>query len=454
MSVNYGKKLFGKRVRTIERTYDKFFVGKGKGEKNALFSAQAKGCDCAGGVLKRGVGVKPFLINGEVPKIADSSARLFLATEEVDGERVERFGYIAKNGFAYVFDDATGVFENIGVLSNGVGVGATDKDGAHVPIFVCDYGIYRLNQGTLSYVSDIPCQAVACFCGGRVFAVSENFSLIYSAPYEPKDFSESVDGGGRIFLRDDCGKIVGLVPMKNKLCVLFEHGITLLDVSGGARSFVRKDVVYGGDKILLGTACAGNVGGEKVFFLTHSGVSCFDGVKVERMGENLSMDIAENSICSCAFAFGKYFASYTDKENVKRTAIIDAESGMGYEQIAFSGLFSNNATVIGVYETTVYQLACDGVLPTGQEGVFVAETDFDVRGIKTIRKLRFMGEGAFDITICNGRNTLKKSVELVNGSAEIRVDLRGERFSLSIQPSANCEIRKLCATIQTLSGVN
>ena len=454
MSVNYGKKLFGKRVRTIQRSYDKFFVGKGKREKNVLFSAIAKGCDCAGGVLKRGVGVVPFLINGSPLNISDSSARLFLATEQVDGERVERFGYIAKNGFAYLYDDATGVFENIGVLSNGVGVGATDKDGAHVPIFVCDYGIYRLNQGTLSYVSDIPCQAVACFCAGRVFAVSEDFSLIYSAPYEPKDFSESVDGGGRIFLRDDCGKIAGLVPMKNKLCVLFEHGITMLDVSGGARSFVRKDVVYGGDKIFLGTACAGNADGEKVFFLTRLGVCCFDGVKVEKTGENLSMEIAEDSVCSCAFAFGKYFVAYTDKENVKRTIAIDAESGIGYEHIAFNGLFGNNTTAIGVCGTTVYQLAYGGELPTGQEGVFVAETDFDVRGIKTIRKLRFVGEGSFEIAISNGRNSLEKSLELANGSAEMRVDLRGERFSLSIRPSANCEIRELSATIQTLAGVN
>ena len=254
-------------------------------------------------------------------------------------------------------------------------------------------------------------------------------------------------------MRDDCGKIVGLVPLKNKLCVLFEYGISMIEVSGGARSFVRKDVCYGEDKILLGSACVGNVDGERAYFLTRSGVCRFDGVKVEKTGENLTVESAEED-CTCAFAFGQYFVAYTlFRSNKKRTIAIDAESGKGYETATVNGLFGNNTTAIGVCGNTVYTLAKDGVLPSGQEAVFAVQTDFGVQGVKTVRKMRFAGEGTFTITLANGQKSWRREIQFVDGRAEVRLAMRGENFALSIQPKGGCEISELRVSIQTLSGV-
>ncbi len=447
------EKIFGKTIRKKEIFYDGFGVGEGTG-KNVLLANVSANCHFERGKLSYGIGGKPYEVDGAAISLPGAvQGRFFIAWDtDANGKKRERIGYITEqnNGFIYLKD--TNVFSGIGTLSGGAAVvSAIDKDGTNKVIFVCGIGIYRLEERKLVLCDETPCQPIACFCTGRVFAVTEDFRLMYSAPFAPTDYTANVDDSGVIALRHDAGKIVGLTTLKNCLCVLYEYGISMIETGGTARSFVRRDVAYGGGRIFGETVCVASVGGEKACFLAEDGIYRFDGARVEKICRNIPIRAVVDASCGSAVCEGRYYVTFTGEDYLKKTVCVDLESGLGEETFLMYGLYSVNGKAVCRHRTNLYVLTESGELPSGVEAVFqVSKTNFSVTGNKTLAALRFTGEGSFELQVSSGKTSKTQTVVFEGGFARVPISLRGHRFSLTVKPLKGTKISNMTAELQML----
>ena len=447
------EKLFGKTVRKKEVFYDGFAVGEIQDE-NVLSGDFSVNCHFENNKLVYGTGVKPYEVDGVAVQLPGAVQGNFFIVWDSDanGNKRERIGYITEQNNAFIHLKDSNAFSNIGALNSGAAaVSAIDKDGKNTAIFVCELGICRLEERKLVLCDETPCQPIACFCGGRVFAVTKDFRLMYSAPFAPTDYTANVDDSGAIILRHDAGKIVGLTALKNRLCVLYEYGISMIDLDGTARSFVRKDVEYSGGRIFGETVCVANVSGEKAYFLAAEGIYLFDGIRVEKICKNLAVYAIVNTPCGRAVCEGKYYVTFTDENYLQKTVCVDLESGLGEETFPMYGLYSVNGKAVCRYRTNLYVLSNRGELPSGIEAVFQAlKTNFSVSGSKTLTALRFVGEGSFELQVSIGKKSKTQTVVFQDGFARVPIGLRGYRFSLTVKPLKGTEIRNMTAELQML----
>lgn len=445
--------MIQKKLRKKEVFFDGFAVGEGA-KKDELVACSSKNCVIVDGKLMRGVGVAQYVQNGAAPLLpTDMLVKMFLAWDmDAQGKRRERIGYITASNKAYVYLSETGAFSNIGTLSGGGAVvSALEKNGVYRTIFVCGTGIYRLEEKKLVSCSSIPCQAVACFGWGRVFTVSNDFYLVYSAPFAPTDYTENIDDSGKIALRHDCGKIVGLSMLRNRLCVLYEYGVSMLEIGGSARSFIRKDIEYSGGKIFGDTLCVANVQGEYAYFLAEDGIYRFDGIKMEKICKNLAIRAKENQPFGGAVFEGKYYVTFTNDEGAWKTVCVELESEWGYETFVMHGLTALSGKAICRYGTSILVLKNTGYIPSGEEIAFsVSKNNFSATGSKTLTALRFLGKGSFQLQVSAGKKTKQQTVAIQDGCARVPLNMRGISFSLRITPMIRTEIYNMTAEMQML----
>ncbi len=453
MMMESGKKWAGRTVRKGEVFYKSFSLGTQR--SSALVAASARNCACTDGVLAQNFGVEKYTYEGwTLPIPTGVAVQFFTAIVSNNlGVNRERFGYITYDNLAYVYDEDSKVFVQIGTLQGGgVCVSAMEKDGKSTAFFVCGDGVYRLQGTLLSRCTSIECLPVACFCGGRIFTATKEYWLVYSAAYEPTAYGDDLADSGKIALRNDCGKIVGLVPLKNRLCVLYERGISMVDWAGSARSFVRKDVVYNGENIYGGTACVSNVGGEKVYFFARDGVYRFDGVSVERTAKNLQINAVENRPFSCAVSAGKYLLSYTEQNGDWKSVSVDLESGEGCAIFPLKGLCASKDGAIFAYRDVLYRVVKNKSLPVGETSAFVApDTDFSMHGRKTLQGFYISGVGMVTLGVTVDGKKKERVIVLQEGGAYVRLGLRGKTFSWSFHFASGAKIFRMTAVLQTLA---
>lgn len=451
---NTENRLFGRRIDKKEIFYGGFAVGETSG-KNLLVADTTRNCCSIGGALSRGLGLQAYTVNGlPLRLLRDERVQLFALWDSDDeNKKRERIGYVDENKQAYIYDKDTGAFASIGAFPSEVTfVQAIDKDERFQTIATCDIGALRWYNGRFIIAGGPTLQAVACFCAGRVFSVSQDFQLTYSAPFEPTNWEASADNGGRITLRHDVGKIVGLAELKHRLCVLYEYGISVLDLGGSSREFVRRDMEYNGGRALKGTLCVANVQGERAFFLAEDGIYAFDGGKVEKICKNIPVRAMGEYSCQSGVKNGKYYVTFVGENGAWKTVCVDLESGLGYETFVMQGLFALNGRLLCSRQTGVYQAVEDGNLPTGEEAVFsLSHLDFSVSGNKTVAALRFTGEGTFQLRLSNGKKTVERIIRFQNGFARVPIGLRARDFSLTIKLANGGIIRTMTAELQRLT---
>ncbi len=445
------RRLFGRKITYKQVVYDRFsLVEKG----GALRARSVYNCDCTDGVLSQGIGAEAYTLNGGNVVLPDGlDAQFFTSIKRGDdGEKREILGYVTRSNRAYVYDETTGAFVNIGTLNGGgTCVTATDKDGAYVTLFICGVGVYRLEGNRLLQCVSLPCERAACVCAGRVFTAYDDFWLAYSSPLAPTDFAVDVHDGGRIALRHDCGKIVGLTALKNRLCVLFEYGISMIELSGSARAFVRNDIVYDGGKIFGESVQVANCGGESAYFIATDGIYRFDGVKVEKVCKNLPVQAVERYACGSAVVAGKYLVTYINAQNRWQTVAVDLESGNGYKTFLMKGLCTGEGKGIFSYQNTLYRVAPFGELPREEEATFTMEdTDFSMRGNKTWKGVYLQGEGSIALRVTANGKTKEQTVVMQEGSGYARLDMRGVRFAITLVLQTGATLRSMTAEVQGL----
>ena len=105
-------------------------------------------------------------------------------------------------------------------------------------------------------------------------------------------------------------------------------------------------------------------------------------------------------------------------------------------------------------QNKVRLLCLDGDLPSGEEYVFLAKgLDFETDGVKTLKALSFTGEGAFTLTVSNGRTEKSCVVAFDGGRANVAIGLKGEIFSLKFVLEKGARVQKTEALLVKLDGV-
>ena len=456
------KEVFNAKTRSLKRECGGFSFGETAGTGSKKCSGEGKNCELQDGVLTTGVGLGIYRMeNGdELPlaanlPAADSFFYVYEKADEGDGYS-KRLGFLSAAGSAYIYDfalDAFALWHTFGGRMKTVL--AMDEAETPVTLFVGEAGVFAYaNEGVLA-TEIVEASPIACTFKDRVFCVDAPFNVRYSALLSPTDFSEKIDGGGRFCFPSEAGEIVGLLPFQEKIFVLYERGLSSFLAAGAPRDFRLEKIEYGGGKIFGSSAGVCSVGGEKAFFLAEDGLYRFDGEKVKKicLGLNIS-PLRGGQVCVHAEFEGKYFLVFTDKNGEKRAIVVDAESEEGYYAFAPESVGQAGGQALCALQNKVRFLCLDGDLPSGEEYVFLAKgLDFETDGVKTLKALSFTGEGAFTLTVSNGRTEKTCVVAFDGGRANVAIGLKGEIFSLKFVLEKGARVQKTEALLVKLDGV-
>ncbi|MBQ8322563.1 MAG: hypothetical protein IJX91_01205 [Clostridia bacterium] len=459
--LGFKKKALNTVVGTVRASFNGFAVG-GKKTKGVLTAGACKNCDCSDGYLRAGAGAREYIPSSLesvilAANMPEPDRFFFLAKKESGGGYAEKLGYISTAGTVYVYDESAASWANVYSFGKRMRpLTAIDTDGNASNLFIGEKGLYTCSyEGDMASTGVTAASRAACFFKGRLYYVKEPFTLVYSAPYSATEFTADIDDGGNVRFPSEDGKIVALLPFKEKLYLFYEYGIAELTPAGTAREFVFRKVGYGGGRIFGDSVGACEAGGEKAFFLAEDGVYAFDGTSTKKACKNLRITpVRGGQVCNHAVFEGKYFVVYPSTDGEKKGLIVDAESGEGYFAFAPEGVSDHRGLAFCSFGLRVRVLSKDGALPSGEERVFSAGgIDFDTRGVKTLKRLLLTGGGSVRVAVSDGKNTQSFESAFENGSMELKASLKGESFSIKLALEKDAEVRSVTAEAQTLGGI-
>lgn len=439
-----------------------FTFGKKSGKSLKKWSSRGKNCAIQDGALTTGVGLDEYrLENGDelflaanLPRV-DSFFYIYEKSTESDGYG-KRLGFLSAAGSAYIYDFALDAFALWHTFGERM-IAVTAMNEAEIPVTV-----FVGKSGVFSYANEAPlateiltASPIACVFKDRVFCVVDPFTVRYSALLQPTDFCEKIEGGGRFCFPSEAGEIVGLLPFKEKIFVLYERGIASLLAAGAPRDFRLEKVEYGGGKIFGSSAGVCSVGGEKAFFLAEDGLYRFDGETVKKICLGLDIQpLRGGQVCVHAEFEGKYFLIFTDQNGEKRALVVDADSEDGYDTFVPESVGIAGGQALCSFHNQVRSLSLAGEIPTNEEYVFIAEgLDFGMDGVKTLKALSFTGEGAFTLVVSNGRTEKTFAAIFESGRANVKVGLKGESFSVKCVLEKGARVQTAEASLVKLGGV-
>lgn len=453
-----------KRVKTIRKKVEYLaFYGFAK-EKSAktLVAVKSRNCDFRGGRLGCGVGVKKYRLSHdetiELPILPDTFGtceRFFAHSYLVDGVKLETIGVNTSSGRLLVFENDGKVLraiESSAKLKKGLTV--YDADGV-ASVLVCGEKktyLYSFLTGATMLFQNASIVG-GCVCRERV-VLGGGFTVYYSAPLDASDFSESIDGAGKVELPSILGEIVGVISLGENVFVFRRFGITKLTGGGAGREFVFEDLPY---------ASAGIVGEsivickDEILFLSAEGICAFNGNRVRSVSYGLlRAPMRSTHTCYGAFAFGRYYLSYLDVDGMRRNVFVDLndEKNVG-ETFLAQGLPDSCGRAICGIGGEILELEMNAELPSGEEYLFdVGALDFGDTGEKVLRKIVLRGRGQCVLTV-SGRNGEKELFFDMENGGETALDalLKGERFSLLFRLVKGCEIESMKVTYDKVEGV-
>lgn len=432
-----------KRVR-----YDAFSVvekdGNGVGQKG-LLASESENCQ-TGESLKTGVGVHILLRPdgsgygiGNTTPVADYY--FFLPSGESG-----KYGFVTKKGLVFL-DNGTKPLSRYDFTVRTGGTLVFDSENNAKMAFASEKGVFLYDeQSGMVQVNNTPVSTAVCFFNERLFCVEQPFTLIYSAPTEPSNFECTVDGGGRIALPTEKGKIVALCAFKEYLYVFYEYGISRLQGAGSGKDFCVESLPYSGGRIFGGSVGACE---NKIFFLTENGLFAFDGTNIQRACANLGFDIKTgDQVCAHATADGKYYLRYQGGDDKEKGLVVDGATGQGYHSFAMTGLSACKGEALCYENAGFCRLRESDALPSGEKAYFTANNlSFGVLGVKTLKSLRFFGHGSARVFVSAGGRTRESFVDMSTGCRDAFIGVRGQAFTLKIQLDKDTEIRAIEAEV-------
>lgn len=449
----------GKTVRT---RFDGFSFSRETG-KLCGDTGESKNCEIEDGVLSVGMGGTALPLGSfedvYAPDLNFSIRSFFPVKLTKNGAIIQTLAALTYNGEIKVYD--SGEWKTKSVFGESVrAMKAYNLDGNCVYLVVGENGLYLLNEqgGLLMRVLEKGSKA-ACFFQGRLFVAKLPDTIMYSAPYEPTDFTQSVEEAGDVKLPLDGGSIVAIKGMQDKLFIFYEYGILEMGIAGSARAFSVKKISYNGGKILSDSVgvCA-TLGGEKAFFLAQDGLYVFNGKGAKRVCKNLDIRaVADSETRACTVAEGKYCLQYEDEKRGQRGVIVDVLREEGYFSFACEGLQTYDGHGLCVFDQTILTLQNGGDLPQDETYTFSAfELTFGTEKKKLLKELSFVGRGEAEVWIGNGKRE-KRFLLSFNSFREnactIKPMLRGEKFTLRLRLEYGTKLYACEAVTEVCQGV-
>lgn len=441
------------KVRVFE--YDGFAVS-GEGDAKTLYAGTSVNCDCRDGVLTTGVGVKQFLMSdGTDPDLPISgSVRAIYPIKQLaeDGKAwEERLGFVARNGmFGYYASDNGAYRLRFSLGKEITPMRITDPELKDTTMFIGSKGVLCCDiNGQITGLAISDNLMIGCACKNRLFIGIEPYTIVYSSPQTPLIFTESTHGAGKLHLPVDKGNMVGIINFKETVYVFFDRGIMRLEACGSPYEFKEVDLGYGGGKIYPYSI---GVCGDCIMFLATDGIYRFDGDRSEKV-RCLSVQPSDSTEQWCCHTSceGMYLLRYLDQSGVFKIAVVYEDGKSGYFTDTFDAVHEGDGRAFCQYGLKIGTVARGGKLTSASGYLFdTSEMDFGLRGRKTLRCLRFEGEGAMSVTVKTATAERTKRLEFTNGVAVWRVRERGEAFAFGIRLEKGARVRKMAAEIECL----
>ena len=446
------------RQKTAMKTYDNFDVYQ---PLNGSAERAQKGGTLIGSQSKNvlfGNGISAEIAEFDFPygkeQAADST--LDVCTFFSYGERGEDIGYIRMNGDVYTYDREQEKY----VRANGVSfispcvVPIEDKNGFEIVAVVSLANVSVFDGTEWTIVRQDNLKGLGCFAGERLFFLTRDNRLFYSAPLDFCNFAESVDEGGYLDLRLGLGEPVGLIGLDKSVLIIRENALEKLTLNGSPTDFVYRELPYKGAKIFSQFAVYGNGG---AYFVATDGIYFCDGEKTEKVyGCPLEIQGTDAGSYS-VFHDGKLYFNFFDcYANGRKYFCFDTLSGKGGFISPLVGLTNIKGTLYalrgGKFKKIVFSLYSAKAVGNQfkEENFFVADgVDFGVLGEKTIEKIALKGKGKATVEISSNRG--KKRVEFtLSEEKEEFVRLKGETFLIRFDLDGGALIRSVKFTLKTL----
>ena len=453
------KKPIGFALEERRVRFDGFALG-GKKTAGSLIAAKSKNCDCGKGYLVAGLGVQEYMLGGEnVPLQGHlpTPDRFFTLLKKTSNGYKEKLGYLSSDGRATVYDENTTAWVQVYAFGGRMrSLLAFDGNGNAQNVFIGEKGLFFCSfDGEVTATAIDKASRAACFFEGRLFYAQKPCTICYSAPYAAENFDEDIHEGGWLKAPSDKGAIVALVPMGDSVYIFYEYGLARLKSAGSAREFTFQNIGYNGGKIFEDSVGVCAVGGEKAFFLATDGVYEFDGVRVKRVCQELTVSPkTTGQVCDYAVFEGTYFLTFTDTNRERVGLAVDAESGKGYFSFAPVASSECFGKAFCHYNQRVCVFAKDGDLLSDEKRIFIASgIGFGGSGAVRLKTLALEGDGALFVAVNGGKRTERFEDEFVNGRMELKSSLQGKSFSVEIGLGAGASVRALTAEAQAIKGI-
>ena len=445
------KKAMTAKSRVKQVVYDKFSTYAQDHGGKTLGAVDAINCTTADGTIKAGFGIEVYMTpndeefpyNAQEPKAYINKYNASLGCEMMTVLTFEGPAY-------YLDEDDLSVTYYRHYLSPMEDYSVTFEDGRKLLVIVGREGMYYCYDNKEEKIS-LKKILAGTVCQGRVFVLSQDGKLYYSAPYNYLDFSETVDDGGVITLNDVQGGTKGIITLHDSVYIFCGYGILRVEIAGAARDFKIAQIPYGGKQIIEASMEAF---GDKILFLAEDGCWLCDGKRSWRAYEKLGIKINPYSReIGRAVSGGKMIFRYQDTGGVDRTAVLYPDGEYGYVCTCFKGIGYWYNKLLCLYDNRFYEVKEDTVMPSSESRYFdTMDLDFGVQGKKTLKALHFEGVRslAVDVYVDGVRKIEKAFARFENGQAHLKIDLRGEKFALRFWVMTGSEIRNMTADLEYL----
>ena len=416
-------------------------------KEGALEATESENCRCENGWLYSALGLVGIANSKGNTIQCDFDVKSVLPVSfEMDGKRGQAAVAIDTDGKIWCYRDGADCFlSNAQVAQGNVTICSyPDERGDGGVLIAAENGVFQTNILSESYtISAKATNGGACFFKERLFASSQQ-GVMYSNAGDFKDFQESAYGGGYIAVGDGHGRVYQLLACEDSILLFKLHSVFRLYASGAADRFRLEKLPYGGEMIAVGSAARC---GKYTVFTTCSGdVYRLDGKEFVKIAHNLPSEFCADFIGTASDG-QRYF-----RAGGARTLVMDMD-GNSYFSFSVQGLSDYGGSAVGRVNGSIVRFSHIGGFPRGEKGrFFVRDLPLKDDADKVVKRLTIFGEGVVGVTLQSDRKKVKKTVSLTKTGTAIDVDLRGNRFDLSIEFSGRVSIGKMAVEFVRVGG--
>ncbi len=416
--------------------------------ESGLTATATLNCRAARGGIRSGCGVEAIRnVYGESLYVPSDAKTVLAITgwQRAEGLDTE-YAFISEAGDIYVYSGTDDDLTKINLIHKGYTElfrDICDPSGKRM-IALCPNGVCIFTRhGRLTEYSG-NCTGTGCVFHNRLFIADEN-AVCFSDVDSYTDFSESVQGGGKIEFTGE-GPVQKLITYRDSVLVFMQDSIVEFHAKGAADEFLATPIAYYGHRIAKETIAKC---GDNILFITCAGeLYCLHGNSCRKIAENVPSAFYAEGVRAAGNG-ELYFITSEDG----RTFVADVDGGCYCLDYALTGLTPCAGEAVGVYAGTLRKMQESGGVPSGKKCVFTVENWLEKDGReRQIERLRLYGAGEVTARVQGLGGEVSRTVALAESGVEIPIGVRGKKFRLGLELGSNSKIWKLDAHVCDIGG--